>query len=57
MTATDSADRYHTVGADARPLEGYGTVELDDGDIIVYDLDDESGWVQSSDWIGLEFMA
>lgn len=57
MEATDSDDRYHTVGADARPLDGYGAVELDDGEIIVYDLDDEGGWVQSSDWIGLAFMA
>ncbi len=58
MTKTDTTDgEYRTVGADARAFDGYGAVELDDDDLIVYDIDNEEGWIQSSDWIGLEFMA
>lgn len=58
MTTTDTRDtQYETVGTDATDLTGFGAVELDDGDLIVYDVDGEEGWVQSSDWIGLEFMA
>jgi hypothetical protein len=60
MTATDADGgddgTYRTVGVDAPDVDGYAAVELDDGGLIVYDLDREERWVQSTDWIGLEFM-
>ncbi len=60
MTATDARDSggdYDTVGIGAPDLEQFGAVELADGELIVYDIDREEGWIQSSDWIGREFMA
>ncbi len=56
MTDT-TAGEYRTVGTDARSLDGYGAIELDEGDLVVYDIDHEAGWVQSTDWIDLAFMA
>lgn len=59
MSATNTdagGGEYATLGVDADVYEGYASIELDDGELIVYDVADEAGWVQSSDWIGLEFM-
>lgn len=56
MAETDASDEFRTVGADACSLDEYDAVELDDGDLIVYEVEAEEGWIQSSDWISLEFM-
>lgn len=55
-TGSGSGSKYTTIGAEAVEYDGYGSVELDDGELIVYDTDDERRWIQSDDWIGLEFM-
>jgi hypothetical protein len=41
---------------DAAELRGYAEVRLDSGDVIIYDEDNEDGWIQSDSAIGLEFM-
>jgi hypothetical protein len=52
----DSDPEYRTVGTDATELEPYEDVQLGDGQVIIYDEDNESAWIQSPSAIGLEFM-
>jgi len=52
----DEETRYRTVGMDAAELERYADVTLENGDVIVYDQDNEAAWIQSPSAIGLEFM-
>lgn len=39
---------------DADPSPRYADVETNDGDLIVYDEDEEEAWIQSSTWTGLD---
>jgi hypothetical protein len=39
--------RYPTLGADAVSLAAYDDIEAEDGDLLVYDQDDEDAWIQS----------
>jgi hypothetical protein len=52
----DGDTEYGTVGVDARELGRFADVTLEDGEVIVYDQENEDAWVQSSSAIGLEFM-
>jgi hypothetical protein len=53
-TDTRSApDAEPTMGPDALDYDQYGAVETGD-DLIVYDLDSEEAWVQSSVYVTLE---
>jgi len=52
----DSGTEYRTIGMDATELQQYADVSLDDGQVIIYDEDNEHAWVQSHSGIGLEFM-
>lgn len=36
-----------TLGVDARSLDAYGCVTTQDGEVIVFDRDDEDAWIQS----------
>jgi hypothetical protein len=47
---------YRTVGPDAVELESYAEVNLESGEVIIYDEDNEDAWIQSSSAIGLDFM-
>jgi hypothetical protein len=47
---------YNTVGVDAAELRRYAAIRLDSGDVVIYDEDSESAWIQSPSAIGLEYM-
>lgn len=55
-TTEDGGTDYRTVGVDAADLERYAAVRLEDGEVIIYDRDEEDAWFQSASAIGLEFM-
>jgi len=55
-TPDDAPEEYTTVGTDAVDMDGYEDVTLENGDVIVYDAENEDAWVQSASAIGLEFM-
>lgn len=46
-------DAEPTMGPDALDYERYGAVETGDDELIVYDVDDSAGWVQSSAFVDL----
>lgn len=52
----DSDTEYRTIGVEAAELERYAEVNLEDGDVVIYDRENEDAWVQSASAIGLEFM-
>lgn len=43
----DDAEEYTTVGPEASDYERYAMVSLDDGEVLLYDRDDEDAWIQS----------
>lgn len=51
--ARTSDDAEPTMGPDALDYERYGAVETGDDELIVYDVDDSAGWVQSSAFVDL----
>jgi hypothetical protein len=53
---TGDDTEYRTVGTDAVTLERYTDLTLEDGDVIIYDREEEHAWVQSPSAIGLGFM-
>lgn len=42
------------MGPDALDYERYGAVETGDDELIVYDVDDSAGWVQSSAFVDID---
>jgi len=49
LDADDRSNRrYPTLGIDAASLSRYDDVEADDGDLLVYDVENEDAWVQST---------
>lgn len=40
--------RYPTLGVDAVPLARYDDVEAETGDLLVYDVENEDAWIQST---------
>jgi hypothetical protein len=36
-----------TVGVEAMPLDEFADVDTDDGEMIVYDTDNDDAWIQS----------
>jgi len=53
----DDETRYRTVGMDAAEFQQFADVTLENGEVIIYDQDNESAWIQSESAIGLDFMA
>jgi hypothetical protein len=53
---TGDDTEYRTVGMDAAELQRYADVSLENGEVVVYDRDNEAAWLQSESAIGLEFM-
>jgi hypothetical protein len=45
-----------TLGVDAVPLDDFGEMESGGGDLIVYDVNEEDAWVQSSLYVSRESM-
>jgi hypothetical protein len=54
---TDDDAEYETIGMDAPHLQRYAEVTLEDGEVVIYDVENEGAWVQSASAIVLEFMA
>ncbi|MFT4889688.1 MAG: hypothetical protein ACI9YT_000599 [Halobacteriales archaeon] len=56
MSATSSnpADGNPTVGIDAREYDRYADLTTASGDVILYDRDVETAWIQSDVAIDLE---
>lgn len=44
---TDDGSDYTTVGVDAPRMERYADLTTEDGDVLVYDQDNEDAWIQS----------
>lgn len=55
-TDTQSEDLPATLGIDATPLESFAAVDTADGQLIVYDRDDEAGWIQSDLYVSRDAM-
>jgi len=55
-TGDSEETEYRTVGIDAAEFESYAEVNLESGEVIIYDEDNEDAWIQSPSAIGLEYM-
>lgn len=53
---TDADDGYATLGVDAREMDRYADITLDNGETLVYDLEDEDAWIQAEFAISIEMM-
>lgn len=51
----DTDDRPATTGPDARSYECYETV-FESGDLLVYHVEHDDGWIQSDLYVSLERM-
>lgn len=58
MPVRSDEDRteYQTVGTGATEFEQYADVRLEEGEVVIYDRDNEEAWIQSESAIGLDFM-
>lgn len=56
MSVQPTDDDYVTLGVDAREMDRYADVTLENGDVLVYDRDEEDAWIQAEFAIGLEMM-
>jgi len=54
--SNEDGAEYQTVGADATEFERYADVRLEEGEVVVYDRDNEEAWIQSESAIGLDHM-
>ena len=52
----DDTDRPATVGVDAAAIEHLRQVRLEDGALLIYDVDDEGAWIQSTVTVTLDAM-
>jgi len=57
VRSEDDDTEFRTVGMDATDLRRYAEITLEDGDVVIYDQDNEDGWVQSGSAVDLEAMA
>lgn len=55
--AEDDDVEFQTVGMDATELDRYAEVDLEGGDVVIYDRDNEDAWIQSRAAVGLDSMA
>lgn len=39
--------RYKTIGADVVELSRYANISLENGEVVIYDVDNEDAWIQS----------
>ncbi len=45
-----------TVGIETSERGRYAEIRLDSGGVVIYDVDDESGWLQSGSAVSLDAM-
>lgn len=53
---SDDTD-YETIGVDASELERYAELNLEDGELVIYDQKNEDAWVQSGAAVEVTSMA
>jgi hypothetical protein len=54
---TDTGDEgFATVGPDDADLDGYQSVTLENGDVILYSEHEEDAWIQSDDYVDPSLM-
>lgn len=53
---TRADSEYQTIGVDAAELQRYAEVTLENGEVVIYDQENENAWIQSPSALGLEFM-
>jgi len=46
-TRTDDTAEDHTVGPNTVAYERYGEISLESGSVVIYDVENESAWIQS----------
>ena len=51
LSTRDNTDHHRSVGIEATPLERYSAVELDGGELIVYNQEINDAWIQSDLWV------
>lgn len=56
-TRSDDGADYTTVGVDAPQMERFDAITLEDGDLLVYDRDNEDAWIQTDTAVDLETLA
>jgi hypothetical protein len=57
-TDTDAdGGEFATVGPDGADLDDYGTIDLENGQVLVYSREHEDAWIQSDDYVDLGLMA
>lgn len=47
MTTRTDDTAEDAVGASAVPYERYGEISLENGSVVIYDVENESAWIQS----------
>jgi hypothetical protein len=52
----DGGGEFETIGVEAADMSRYEDVQVENGEVIIYDRDVESAWIQSDSALGLEFM-
>jgi len=58
MSASSSEDEHFvTIGVDAHTGGRYADVTLEDGEVLIYDEDNQDAWFQSDSAISLDVMA
>jgi hypothetical protein len=53
-TQDDSHDRLPTTGADPIEYDRYKAIYAADDELLIYDLEDEQRWIQSSQTVHLD---
>jgi hypothetical protein len=57
MEVRNDDDSDETVGIEAANLERYTDIRLENGEVVIYDVDDENAWIQAASAVPLETMA
>lgn len=50
-------DQFVTIGVDAQDMHRYAELTLENGEVLIYDRENENAWFQSESAIQLEMMA
>ncbi|AGN00695.1 hypothetical protein L593_03720 [Salinarchaeum sp. Harcht-Bsk1] len=57
VSSRNGTDRsFETSGVDAVSYDRYDQIRIDDGQVLIYDRDEEDGWLQSTLAVDLEVM-
>lgn len=57
MEVRNDDDSDETIAIEAANLERYTDIRLENGEVVIYDVDDENAWIQAASAVPLETMA